>query len=70
MSQKLLCTCTINDKLALNVRKLAEEMGVSYGSICIVLKKHLHLHPYKMTTVHELKERDVKQLNTVNGLGM
>jgi hypothetical protein len=23
-----------------------------------VLKKHLHLHPYKITSVHQLKERD------------
>jgi hypothetical protein len=23
-----------------------------------VLKKHLHLHPYKITFVHKLKERD------------
>jgi hypothetical protein len=33
-------------------------MGVSYGSTCEVLKKHLHLHPYKMTSVHEFKESD------------
>jgi hypothetical protein len=35
-------------------------MGVSYGITHRVLKKHLLLHPYKITSVHKLKERDVR----------
>jgi hypothetical protein len=34
-------------------------MSVPYGSAHWVLKKHLHLHPHKITSVHQLKERDV-----------
>jgi hypothetical protein len=33
-------------------------MVVLYGYTCRVLKKHLHLHPIKITSVHELKEGD------------
>jgi hypothetical protein len=43
---------------SINVHKLAQQMGGSYGRTCRVLKKHLHPHPYKVTSVHELKERD------------
>jgi hypothetical protein len=43
---------------SINVRKLAQQMGVSYGTTCTVLKKHLHLRPCKVTSVHGLKERD------------
>jgi hypothetical protein len=32
-------------------------MGVSCGRTCRMLRKHLHLHPYKITSVHELKQR-------------
>jgi hypothetical protein len=43
-------------------------MGVSYDSTRRVLMKHLRLHPYKITRVHELKERDIKVLNTADGV--
>ena len=36
-------------------RKLSQQVGVSYGTAQTTLKKHLHLHPCKITTVHELK---------------
>jgi hypothetical protein len=37
---------------------MAEQTGVSYGSTGRALQKHLHLHCCKLTSVHELKERD------------
>jgi hypothetical protein len=40
---------------------LAQQTGVSYGSSRRVLKKHLQLIPYKVTSVHELKESDIKR---------
>ncbi|KAG7154479.1 Macrophage migration inhibitory factor-like [Homarus americanus] len=41
-----------------SVRKLAQEAGVSYGSVQRALRKDLLFHPYKLTSVHEPKERD------------
>jgi hypothetical protein len=43
--------------LSINIHKLAQQTGVSYGGTRTVLK-HLHLHPYKIMSVQELKERD------------
>ena len=38
-----------------SIRKLSQQAGVSYGTAQTALKKRLHLHPYKITAVHELK---------------
>jgi len=38
-----------------SIRKLSQRVGVSYDTAHTDLKKCLHLHPYKITTVHELK---------------
>jgi hypothetical protein len=37
---------------------LAQQTSAPYVSTRSVLKKDLHLHPYKITSEHELKERD------------
>jgi hypothetical protein len=42
----------------MNIRKLAEQMGVSYVGICRALKKHLHPHSYKIL-VRDMKEMDI-----------
>jgi hypothetical protein len=42
--------------LSTHIRKVAQQTGVSYGSTRTVLKKHFHLHPYKITSVHEMKD--------------
>jgi hypothetical protein len=67
----------ILQNLKKSVHKLAQQTGVSYGSTRTVLKKHLHLHLYKITSVHELKEKaSIKcveycewfsDINTANG---
>jgi len=41
-----------------SIRKLSQQVGVSYGMAHTALKKHLCLHPYKITAVHELKTGD------------
>jgi hypothetical protein len=58
MSQKSLCTYTTTNRhiLSINIRKLAQQTGVSSGSTRSALKKHLHLHPYKIASAHELAE--------------
>jgi len=38
--------------------KLSQQVGVSYRTAHTALKTHLHLHPYKITAVHELKPGD------------
>jgi hypothetical protein len=61
-SQKSLSTYTTDDKnhliLTINVRKLVQQTGVTYSSPHAVLKKYLHLLPCKITSVHELRERE------------
>jgi hypothetical protein len=47
-----------NKRESINIRKLAQQMGVSYGTTRRALKKHLHPHPSKRVPVHELKEMD------------
>jgi hypothetical protein len=42
------------------VGKLAQQTGVSYGGTHRVMK-YLHLQPYKLTPVNELKEWDIKR---------
>jgi hypothetical protein len=42
----------------MSIRKLSQEVGVSYGMAHTALKKCLRLHPYKITAVHELKPGD------------
>jgi hypothetical protein len=42
----------------MNARKLAQQTGVSYGSTRRALKKHAHVHPYKIASGHELEESD------------
>ena len=41
-----------------SIRRLSQQADVSYGSVHKALKKLLHLKPYKVTQVHELKEPD------------
>ena len=41
-----------------SIRRLSQQADVSYGSAHKALKKLLHLKPYKVTLVHELKEPD------------
>jgi hypothetical protein len=42
---------------------VAQQAGVLYDSVRRVLKKHLNLRPYKITSVRELKDWDnVKSL--------
>ena len=41
-----------------SIRKLSQQVGVSYGTAHTALKKCLHLHPYKITAVHDLKPGD------------
>jgi hypothetical protein len=42
-----------------------QQTGIQFGSTCRVLKKHLHLHPYKITSGHELKEMDIKHVEYI-----
>jgi hypothetical protein len=58
--------------LTINIHNLAEQAGVSYGSTGRVLKKHLHLHPHKITAQHELKAWDTASsvLSIEGGLQM
>jgi hypothetical protein len=41
-----------------SIRKLSQQVGVSYGTVHTALKRCLRLHPYKITAVHELKPGD------------
>jgi transposase len=41
-----------------SIRKLSQQVGVSYDTAHTALKKHLCLHPYKITAMHELKSDD------------
>jgi len=41
-----------------SIRKLSQQIGVSYGTAHTALKKRLRLHPYKIIAVHELKPGD------------
>jgi hypothetical protein len=41
-----------------SIRKLSQQVGVSYGTAHTALKKRLCLHPYKITAVRELKPGD------------
>jgi hypothetical protein len=41
-----------------HIRKLSQQVGVSYGMAHTALKKRLCLHPYKIIAVHELKPGD------------
>ena len=54
--------CWISDRilqsLKKSIRKLSQQVGVSYGMSHTALKKLLFLHPYKITAVHELKPGD------------
>jgi len=38
-----------------SIRKLSQQVGVSYGTAHTALKKSLSLYPYKIKAVHELK---------------
>jgi hypothetical protein len=40
------------------IRKLSQPVGVLDGTANTLKKKHFCLHPYKITTVHELKPGD------------
>jgi hypothetical protein len=41
-----------------SVHRFSQLVATSYGSTSKVLTKHLHLHPYKILSVYELKEYD------------
>jgi transposase len=41
-----------------SIQKLSQQVGVSYGTAHTTFKKSLHLHPYKITAVLELKPGD------------
>jgi transposase len=42
----------------ISLRKLAQITEVSYGTAQAAVRKHLKMHPYKTTVVHELLPRD------------
>ena len=48
----------MHQSLKKSIRKLSQQVGVSYGLAHTALKKRLRLHPYKITAVHELKPGD------------
>jgi hypothetical protein len=48
--------------LSINVCKLKQQIGVFCRSTRGAPKKHLHLRPYKITSVHEFKEREDKRV--------
>jgi hypothetical protein len=41
-----------------SIKKLSQQVGVSYGTVHTALKNPIRLHPYKITAVHELKPGD------------
>jgi len=41
-----------------SIRKLSQQVGVSYDTAHAALKKSLRPHPHKITAVHELKSGD------------
>jgi hypothetical protein len=47
-----------NSLLKKPLRRLAQEMDLSYGTCHKILKQDLNLHPYKITVVQELLPRD------------
>jgi hypothetical protein len=49
------------------LRRLAQEMDLSYGTCYKMLKRDLNLHPYKITVVQELLPRHFPTVTTVSG---
>jgi hypothetical protein len=43
---------------SINIHKLTQQKGISYGSAHRVLARHMHLQPYKTSSAHGLKEMD------------
>ncbi|PNF39027.1 hypothetical protein B7P43_G04846 [Cryptotermes secundus] len=43
-----------------SARKHAVVLDISNNSMCRILHKHLHFHPYKMVVVQELSPRDIQ----------
>uniref|UniRef100_A0A1Y1JZD5 DUF4817 domain-containing protein n=1 Tax=Photinus pyralis TaxID=7054 RepID=A0A1Y1JZD5_PHOPY len=41
-----------------SIRKQSQVLGISRRSMHRIIKEHLHMHPYKMVVVQELKPRD------------
>lgn len=44
----------IEDNPRTSIRSLSQQTQLSYGTCQAILKKDLHLHPYRLTSVHEL----------------
>jgi hypothetical protein len=43
-----------------SIRRLTQETNLSFGTVQLILKKGLHLFPYRVSVVHEIKPIDNK----------
>ena len=56
--ENILAVANITDQPRHSIRKTAADLGLSYGSVQTILKKDLHLFPYRLCTVQGLQHSD------------
>jgi Asp-tRNA(Asn)/Glu-tRNA(Gln) amidotransferase B subunit len=53
-----------------SIRRLAQETNLSFGTVQLIFKKVLHLFPYCVSVVHEIKPLDNKSPHNITSLNI
>jgi hypothetical protein len=53
-----------------SIRRLTQEINLSFGTLQLILKKDLHFFPYRVSVVHEIKPLDNKNPHNITSLNI